>query len=103
MQYTINDKVFYCIDNSEGIFSFGIGKLATYKCNKSTFLNKWFATRFSTNDSSPHQFGTIDIHFDHSFSPSREISVADAHGIVQEKYLRLFIDYFNVLIIHIHY
>lgn len=99
----LNDKIYYCIDNSEGIFSFALGDIASYPCGKSSLLNSWFKTHFTTEDNSPYSFGTVDIHFDHSFEPSREICIADAHGKIDKYYLEKMIDYFNILIVHVDY
>ena len=56
-----------------------------------------------TQDSNATSFGTIDIHFDHQFNPSRRICIADAHGEIQKKHLDKLIKYFSILIIHINH
>ena len=56
-----------------------------------------------TNDKNASSFGTIDIHFDHYFNPSRGFCIADAHGKIQQEHLDKLIKYFSILIIHINH
>ena len=95
------EELFYCFEKNIAVLAFKVSA----NSNKSpqgctSFTNLVFNRSFQTHSKSFVNYGSIEIQFDYNFERPKFVSVADAHGCVEDDILERVYPLFNIFMIH---
>ncbi|CAD7924766.1 unnamed protein product [Amoebophrya sp. A120] len=100
----VNPFVYHVLRESVGVFSFAVGSEAAQPATgKTQLVNDLLGTEFNVSRRpSVISFGTVDVDTGASFQPDRNLTVFDAHGLLDPRFFPMLKAAAHIVLVHIN-